>query len=53
MEYRRLGASGVRVSAIGLGSWLTYGFGVEADRGRECVARAYDLGVNFYDTADV
>jgi aryl-alcohol dehydrogenase-like predicted oxidoreductase len=53
VEYRRLGASGVRVSEIGLGSWLTYGVGVEADRGRECVARAYDLGVNFFDTADV
>lgn len=53
MEYRRLGASGVRVSEIGLGSWLTYGVGVEADRGRECVARAYELGVNFFDTADV
>ena len=53
MEYRRLGASGVRVSEIGLGSWLTYGVGVEADRARACVARAYDLGVNFFDTADV
>jgi aryl-alcohol dehydrogenase-like predicted oxidoreductase len=53
VEYRRLGASGVRVSEIGLGSWLTYGVGIEADRGRECVARAYDLGVNFFDTADV
>jgi aryl-alcohol dehydrogenase-like predicted oxidoreductase len=53
VEYRRLGASGVRVSEIGLGSWLTYGVGVEADRARDCVARAYDLGVNFFDTADV
>ena len=53
MEYRRLGASGVRVSEIGLGSWLTYGAGVEADRAKACVARAYELGVNFFDTADV
>jgi aryl-alcohol dehydrogenase-like predicted oxidoreductase len=53
VEYRRLGASGVRVSEIGLGSWLTYGFGVEADVGKACVARAYELGVNFFDTADV
>jgi len=53
VEYRRLGASGVRVSEIGLGSWLTYGVGVEADLGKACVARAYDLGVNFFDTADV
>ena len=53
VEYRRLGASGVRVSEIGLGSWLTYGVGVEADQARACVARAYELGVNFFDTADV
>ncbi|HEX4907471.1 MAG TPA: aldo/keto reductase, partial [Actinomycetes bacterium] len=53
MEYRRLGASGVRVSEIGLGSWLTYGVGVEADQARACVARAYELGVNLFDTADV
>src|SRR5206468_11387185 len=53
VEYRRLGASGVRVSEIGLGSWLTYGVGVEAARAKACVARAYELGVNFFDTADV
>src|SRR4029453_18394383 len=53
MEYRRLGASGVRVSEIGLGSWLTYGGGVEADQAKACVVRAYELGVNFFDTADV
>ena len=52
MEYRRLGVSGVRVSEIGLGSWLTYGVGVEAERAKEIVARAYDLGVNFFDTAN-
>src|SRR4029450_13039248 len=53
MEYRRLGASGVRVSEIGLGSWLTYGGGVEADQAKACVVRAYELRVNFFDTADV
>ena len=53
VEYRRLGASGVRVSEIGLGSWLTYGVGVEADVAKACVAAAYELGVNFFDTADV
>jgi aryl-alcohol dehydrogenase-like predicted oxidoreductase len=52
VEYRRLGASGVRVSEIGLGSWLTYGVGVEADRAAELVALGYDLGVNFFDTAN-
>jgi aryl-alcohol dehydrogenase-like predicted oxidoreductase len=53
VEYRRLGASGVKVSEVGLGSWLTYGVGVEADVGKACVAKAYELGVNFFDTADV
>jgi aryl-alcohol dehydrogenase-like predicted oxidoreductase len=53
VEYRRLGASGVRTSEIGLGSWLTYGLGVEADVAKACVAAAYELGVNFFDTADV
>jgi aryl-alcohol dehydrogenase-like predicted oxidoreductase len=52
VEYRRLGASGVKVSEIGLGSWLTYGVGVEADVARQCVATAYDLGVSFFDTAN-
>jgi aryl-alcohol dehydrogenase-like predicted oxidoreductase len=52
VEYRRLGSSGLKVSEIGLGSWLTYGVGVGADVARQCVARAYDLGVNFFDTAN-
>lgn len=53
MRYRRLGRSGIKVSEIGLGSWLTYGFGVGDDAARRCVRRAFDLGVNFFDTADV
>lgn len=53
MEYRRLGSSGLKVSEIGLGSWLTYGVGVEAEVAKRCVATAYDLGVNFFDTANV
>ncbi len=52
MEYRRLGSSGLRVSEIGLGSWLTYGVGIEAEVAKQCVAKAYDLGVNFFDTAN-
>src|SRR6185503_2034409 len=53
MRYRRLGASGLRVSEISLGSWLTYG-GHVADRAAEaCIHRAYELGVNLFDTADV
>lgn len=52
MQYRQLGASDLSVSAISLGSWLTYGVGVEADKARLCVDRAFDLGVNFIDTAN-
>lgn len=53
MEYRKLGRTGVRVSTISLGSWLTYGGSVEKDRAKACVERAYDLGVNLFDTSDV
>ncbi|MBV8161181.1 MAG: aldo/keto reductase family protein [Acidimicrobiia bacterium] len=53
MEYRRLGRSDLTVSEISLGSWLTYGVGVEADAARACIERALDLGVNFFDTANV
>jgi len=53
MLYRQLGASDLKVSEISLGSWLTYGVGVEADKARACVDRAFDLGINFIDTANV
>ncbi len=53
MEYRRLGESGVQVSAVGLGSWLTFGGTVEEEKARRCIDLAYDLGVNFFDTANV
>ena len=53
MEYRKLGRWGVKVSAVSLGSWLTYGGTVEEDAAAECIHRAYDLGVNFFDTANV
>ena len=52
MKYRKLGASDLNVSEISLGSWLTYGVGVEADKARACVDRAFDLGINFIDTAN-
>src|SRR5438067_6486597 len=52
MEYRRLGRAGVRVSAISLGSWLTYGGAVEDRTATACIHRAYDLGINFFDTAN-
>src|SRR6185295_10765149 len=41
------------VSEISLGSWLTYGVGVEADAARACLERAFDLGINFIDTANI
>jgi aryl-alcohol dehydrogenase-like predicted oxidoreductase len=53
MEYRRLGRTGVQISAIGLGSWLTYGHAVDRRRAQACVKRAFELGVTFFDTADV
>lgn len=52
MQYRRLGRAGVRLSEIGLGSWLTYGGSVDPETSRLVVERAYDLGVTFFDTAD-
>jgi aryl-alcohol dehydrogenase-like predicted oxidoreductase len=53
MKYRKLGASDLEVSEIALGSWLTYGVGVKQDAARACVDRAFDLGINFIDTANV
>ena len=53
MEYRNLGKQGVRVSEICLGSWLTYGNATEESTARNCIERAYDLGINFFDTANV
>ena len=53
MKYRKLGSSPLQVSEISLGSWLTYGVGVERDRATRCVHHALDLGVNLIDTANV
>jgi len=53
MKYRQLGASDLSVSEISLGSWLTYGVGVERDGAAACVDKAFDLGINFIDTANV
>ena len=53
MKYRRLGSSDLEVSEISLGSWLTYGVGVEADTARACLDRAFELGINFIDTANI
>ncbi|MBV8296373.1 MAG: aldo/keto reductase family protein [Acidimicrobiia bacterium] len=53
MEYRQLGRSELRVSEVSLGSWLTYGVGVDTDAARACVEKAFDVGINFFDTANV
>ena len=53
MRYRQLGSSDLKVSEISLGSWLTYGVGVEIDKAKACVDRAFDLGINLIDTANV
>src|SRR3954451_23127813 len=53
MKYRKLGESDLEVSEISLGSWLTYGVGVEADKARACLEEAFNQGINFIDTANV
>src|SRR5439155_11422781 len=53
VRYRQLGSSDLQVSEISLGSWLTYGGGVERAQAEACVAKAFDLGINFFDTANV
>ncbi len=53
MRTRRLGSSDLHVSEISLGSWLTYGGGVERDQAVACVERAFEVGINFIDTANV
>jgi aryl-alcohol dehydrogenase-like predicted oxidoreductase len=52
MRYRKLGSSDLEVSEIALGSWLTYAGGVEADQTRACTEAAFDVGINFFDTAN-
>jgi len=53
MRYRPLGDSGLQVSEVALGSWLTYGLGVDDSNARACLNRAFELGVNLVDTANV
>ena len=53
MLYRRLGSSDLNVSEISLGSWLTYGGGVSNRQAEACVDKAFDVGINFIDTANV
>jgi len=53
MQYRRLGSTGLQVSEISLGSWLTYGNGVGNKQAKSTIDKAYELGINFFDTANV
>lgn len=52
MEYRKLGRSGLKISALGLGSWVTFGKQVDQRDARNLIAKAYDAGVNFFDNAE-
>src|SRR3954447_17914668 len=52
MQYRRLGDAGVQLSEIGLGGWLTFGNAVEASQARAVFDKAFDCGINFFDTAN-
>jgi aryl-alcohol dehydrogenase-like predicted oxidoreductase len=53
MRYRQLGSSDLQVSEISLGSWLTFGGGVERKQAVGCVTKAFEVGINFIDTANV
>jgi voltage-dependent potassium channel beta subunit len=53
MEYRFLGKSGLRVSALSFGSWVTFNDQINDDVAYECMKEAYDNGVNFFDNAEV
>ncbi len=53
MKYRKLGRTGLKVSEISLGSWLTYGGYVEKENAVNSIHKAYELGINFFDTANV
>jgi voltage-dependent potassium channel beta subunit len=53
MEYRRLGASGLKVSALGFGSWVTFGKQLDVGLAVDCMAAAFEGGVNFFDNAEV
>jgi voltage-dependent potassium channel beta subunit len=52
MEYRRLGASGLKVSVLSFGSWVTFKSQLDVDRAIECMDAAYQVGVNFFDNAE-
>ena len=53
MTYRRLGSSGLKVSTFSLGTWATYGGHIDESIAKDCVLKAYESGVNFFDSAEV
>lgn len=53
MQYRRLGRAGIKVSAIGLGSWLTYGHATDIGIAQACIRQAFEAGINHFDSANV
>ena len=53
MEYRKLGSSGLQVSALSLGSWLTFGKLISDAVAEELMITAYDAGINFFDNAEI
>lgn len=53
MKYRNLGNHGIKLSEIGLGSWLTIGLGIDDDNAKKCVEAALEQEINFFDTADI
>lgn len=52
MEYRRLGSSGLKLSALSLGSWVTFGRQLDTGLAKNCMAAAFDAGINFFDNAE-
>lgn len=53
MEYRRLGSSGLQVSALSFGSWVTFGAQIEDNSSEKLIAAAYEAGINFFDNAEI
>jgi voltage-dependent potassium channel beta subunit len=53
MQYRRLGRSGLKVSLLSFGSWVSFGNQLDTGKARDCMAAAYDGGVNFFDNAEI
>ena len=53
MEYRFLGKSGLKVSALSFGAWVTFGEQVDYQIAYDCMQAAYEAGVNFFDNAEI